>query len=112
MNPISVSQMGIALVPPCRDVQWVGPVPGGNRGRRRTQPRDSRLRYSELPDGLYQETGQPIAFLQLRAYTRIKPLHVSAQWLALTAISVADQLRVDPGMQGGPYLQLNRGCPI
>jgi hypothetical protein len=29
MNPISVSQMGIALVPPCRDVQWVGPVQGG-----------------------------------------------------------------------------------
>ena len=44
-----MSQMSIAPVPACRDVQWVGPVPAGGIAPDVEQRAcDSRLRYSEF----------------------------------------------------------------
>ena len=64
MNPISASQMGIARVPRCPDVQWSGRFQRENCARHRTQSCDSRLRYFELSGGILPQKGLLIAVRQ------------------------------------------------
>lgn len=63
MNPISASQMGIAPVPPCRDVQWVGPVPAGGIAPDTEHSRATRtFGISSCPAGFYHKKGCSLQF--------------------------------------------------
>ncbi len=63
MNPISASQMGIARVPRCPDVQWVGPVPAGGIAPDTEHSRATRtFGISSCPAGFYHKRGCSLQF--------------------------------------------------